>query len=99
MKGTSQSWVVCKGVLYDVSKNTVFNSGGSSFCFSGKDATIALGKMMFIQVGERGWQSKLNYDELAVVDEWVKWFSFNYTKVGYLKEDYANYKDLKKKDQ
>lgn len=89
LKGTAAAWVVCKGVIYDVSSNNVYKSDGGYNCFAGKDATIALGKMSFEKVGERGWQSKLSHDELAVVDEWVKWYEQRYKKVGYLTEDYA----------
>jgi len=39
-----------------VSSNDVYKDNGGYNCFAGKDATIALGKMSYERVGERGWQ-------------------------------------------
>ena len=39
------AWVCNKGIIYDVSSNEVYRSQGGYNCFSGKDATLSLGKM------------------------------------------------------
>jgi predicted heme/steroid binding protein len=70
-----KAYVACKGIVYDCSANEVYRSDGGYNCFSGKDATIALGKMLFEKSGEAGWKEKLNHEELCVVAEWVSWFN------------------------
>ena len=57
--------------------------------FAGKDATLALGKMLFELSGKRGWRTLLNHEELCTVWEWQKWYNERYEKVAYLVEEYA----------
>ena len=80
-KKGEKAYVACKGVVYDCSENEVYRSEGGYNCFAGKDATIALGKMLFEMSGEPGWKDKLNHEELCVVAEWVSWFDQRYKKV------------------
>ena len=87
-KPGESAWVCNKGISYDVSSNEVYRSDGGYNCFSGKDATLSLGKMLFELSGERGWREKLDHEELCVVEEWTSWFMKRYPVVGYLKEEY-----------
>jgi hypothetical protein len=48
---------------------------------------VALAKMSFDKVGRQDWRKCLNREQLMVLDEWTKWYSARYRKVGYLKED------------
>jgi membrane-associated progesterone receptor component len=84
-----KAYVACKGVVYDCSENEVYRSDGGYNCFAGKDATIALGKMLFEKSGELGWREKLSHEELCTVVEWASWFDQRYQKVGYLEIDYT----------
>ena len=83
-----KAWVCNKGLIYDCSSNAVYSSEGGYNCFSGKDATLSLGKMEFELSGQRDWREKLNHEELCVVEEWTSWFTKRYPFVGYLKEEY-----------
>ena len=83
-----KAWVCNKGIIYDVSSNPVYTSEGGYNCFSGKDATLSLGKMEFEFSGQSGWREKLSHEELCVVEEWTVWFMKRYPVVGYLKEEY-----------
>lgn len=82
------AWVCNKGMIYDVSDNAVYRENGGYHCFTGKDATLSLGKMQFELSGELGWREKLSIEELCVVEEWTNWFLKRYTLIGYLKEEY-----------
>ena len=84
----SSAWICNKGIIYDCSSNVVYMSDGGYNCFSGKDATLSLGKMEFELSGQREWREKLNHEELCVVEEWTSWFTKRYPVVGYLKEEY-----------
>ena len=41
------AWVICKGVVYDVTGNEVYKSQGSYNLFAGNDVTVALARMSF----------------------------------------------------
>ena len=90
------AWVCNKGMIFDVSANEVYKQNGGYNCFSGKDATLSLGKMLFELSGEREWRQKLNHEELCVVEEWNSWFLKRYPVVGYLKEEYDEEERLMK---
>ena len=90
------AWVCNKGMIYDCSSNEVYRERGGYHCFTGKDATLALGKMLFELSGEGGWREKLTHEELCVVEEWTSWFLKRYPLVGYLKEDYEEEERLLK---
>jgi hypothetical protein len=59
--------VAVKGVVYDVTRNQVYKSDGTYSVFTGRDATVALGKMAFDKIGEGGWQA-MSQMELSVLD-------------------------------
>ena len=59
-KGSPAAWVVIKGVVYDVTGNSVYKSDGNYNLFAGHDVTIALAKMEFDKVGSPDWRRKLN---------------------------------------
>ena len=88
------AWVCNKGIIYDCSSNEVYTSKGGYNCFSGKDATLSLGKMLFELSGQRDWREKLNQEELCVVEEWTVWFTKRYPLVGYLKEEFEEEEKL-----
>ena len=85
-----KAYVACKGVVYDCSANEVYKSDGGYNCFAGKDATMALGTMLFERSGDSGWREKLNHEQLCVVAEWVCWYEQRYKKVAYLAEEYGD---------
>ena len=88
LKG-QKAYVCCKGVIYDCSKNEVYLANASYNVFAGKDATLALGKMLFELSGKRGWRKLLDHEELCTLWEWQKWYNQRYEKVAYLVEEYA----------
>lgn len=88
VKGVPTTWIVLKGVIYDVTSNDVYKSEGSYNLFAGHDVTIALAKMEFDKVGSPDWRSKLSLQQLCVLEQWVQWYRARYVKVGYVKEDY-----------
>ena len=46
----STPWVCLKGVVYDVSKNKVYDKTGGYNLFAGRDATCALATMTFDRI-------------------------------------------------
>ena len=83
-----KAYVCCKGVIYDVTKNEVYQSDGGYNGLAGKDATLSLGKMQLELAGKRGWREALDMEGLQTVFEWQKWYNERYTKIGYLVEEY-----------
>ena len=54
--GDSKSWVCLKGVIYDVSKNDVYDSKGGYNLFAGRDASYSLATMLFEKIDDRNWR-------------------------------------------
>ena len=82
-------WVAFKGIVWDVSSNEVYRKGGGYSLFSGKDASVALGTMLFEKVDERGWR-KLDQEQLECLEEWFNFYEQRYKRVGYLREEYGD---------
>ena len=59
LKG-QKAYICCKGVIYDVSNNEVYQSDGGYNGLAGKDATLSLGKMQLELAGKRGWREALD---------------------------------------
>ena len=57
-------------MIYDCTKNEVYLANASYNVFAGKDATLALGKMLFELSGKRGWRKLLDHEELCTLWEW-----------------------------
>ena len=76
-------YVGVKGVVFDVSKNEMYNQGETYSVFTGHDASRALAKMSLeIADVENTNISDLSLSEVDTLDEWYVKFEGKYNRVG-----------------
>eukprot|EP00943_MAST-04B_sp_MAST-4B-sp1_P006253 g6253.t1 len=76
-------YVGVKGVVFDVSKNEMYNQGETYSVFTGHDASRALAKMSLeIADVENTNISDLSLSEIDTLDEWYVKFEGKYNRVG-----------------
>merc|ERR1712091_496347 len=85
--------ICCKGCIFDVSDNSVYQGSGAYQMLVGKDASVALAKMnrdnLFDMLDPKKyhWTKDLNEAELRTLDQWIERFTQKYSIVAYLKDD------------
>ena len=81
-------YVGLKDLVYDVSKNEVYKEGGGYHAFAGRDASVALAKMNFLEENFdhslHHWSVSLSESETKVLEEWVVFFNKRYQVVARL---------------
>ncbi|KDE05573.1 hypothetical protein MVLG_04068 [Microbotryum lychnidis-dioicae p1A1 Lamole] len=76
-------YVAIKGTVFDVSaKKDMYGPGCGYHIFTGKDASCALGKSSLKIEDADPDYSKLNEEEMKVLDDWFKYFAKRYNIVG-----------------
>ncbi|KAM0787554.1 hypothetical protein ACM66B_003624 [Microbotryomycetes sp. NB124-2] len=76
-------YVAIKGTVFDVSaKKDMYGPGCGYNIFTGKDASVALGRSSLKQEDAHSDYSILNDDEMGVLNDWYKYFEKRYNIVG-----------------
>ncbi|KAF8585867.1 cytochrome b5 [Ramaria rubella] len=76
-------YVAIKGTIFDVSaKRDTYGPGRSYHCFTGKDASRALGKSTLKEEDLVADYSTLDEKQRKVLDDWHSFFSKRYNVVG-----------------
>ncbi|KAK4051205.1 hypothetical protein OIV83_003027 [Microbotryomycetes sp. JL201] len=76
-------YVAIKGTVFDVSaKKDMYGPGCGYNIFTGKDASVALGRSSLKWEDAHSDYSILNQDEMGVLNDWYKYFEKRYNIVG-----------------
>lgn len=88
---SKECWMGCKGRVFDVSSNEMYNKDGAYHLFVNRDASVALAKMKFdkeyLDPAQNHWSKNLNEEELNILEDWLNRFISKYPLVGYIKDD------------
>ena len=83
LKNYKYKYLAVKGVVFDVSKNEMYNKGETYSVFTGFDASRALAKMSLeVADVDNTNISDLSLSEMDTLDEWYAKFQQKYDRVG-----------------
>ena len=83
LKNYKYKYLAVKGVVFDVSKNEMYNKGETYSVFTGYDASRALAKMSLELADVDNTNiSDLSLSEMDTLDEWYAKFEQKYDRIG-----------------
>jgi membrane-associated progesterone receptor component len=93
-------YVAVKNLVYDVSKSESYREGGGYHAFAGRDASVALARMNFLEENFAAHWSQpglLDDKQMTILNDWVAFFDQRYEVVGRLaspaEANYTKHKD------